>query len=808
MIARGGRQFSRGAADGPEPPRRRRFRGQYVRRRTPSGGGGGGGGLGSFSDDRNDSSPPPRQMNYDDHQEQQQQQQRPQQHYHHRMQPKRGSNRNNNQQYNNDPRQDDRSRFYDDFYQQQQQQRQPTISGRTYEVSDTEFQNDHAADQGHHPASSSAINERSTGGRGGGGGGAGQSSKKIADLTRSFQDNKADIDEIKTMFSKLTTELDQVKSRVRQLESSGDGSQSNQHQQTAGAKEGGDEMTEKDKRNKSKFLKQRERRAAKLAASQNERQKKILNPDNAGLSNSEKPEESNNQEDGAKADSANQAPLKHNRRTNRERNTDKRRPKREPRGKTTKPLPKENQNNINDDSTTQAAEPSSEDRAEGDEGREGAGKERVKVLRRKKPHTGRRPFGNRRRRADSSERNSNDTSPQGETNGHDDYRGKRRPRRERVFPDLTESEMNDTVQTWKREFLSSERPVGALKKEMNAKGPKVVYEFAVSILDHAICDVTSPTKLSEIANSLYQLLVSEDNMSEVDFQKGFYDALKDISKREDDIAIDAPRYMDTLGQLLADCVIPMFGKHKNLVRKFLNRCIEAYCPQNKAVLLGSIMKSAASTKSDRFAKEIWDTAHMNWEGLLNEGVDLKEFLESHEVGFTTRTFTPEPEARKRTPEELEKFADDITSAIESRCTSQAIDELVKELGIEAGEAVSCFGTLIYAIVRGCLVTDSGDYKLNTEALNKYSGILTTQHEEQVAIALHALTALTKLWHQYNCPQDLLRTILMELHNLGTAPFESLKTWLNSASMNNIPGIGAARLNSKRYIEDLEANLKS
>lgn len=795
-LNRGARQFNRGGPnDGPvDPPRRRRFRGQYVRRRTPSGGA-----LGSFSDDRNDSSPPPasssRQQphNYNDHQ---------QPHYHHSnnnssnsRHPKRGANNRNNQYNNNE-----RSQFYDDFYQQQQQ-RQPTISGRSYELSDGEWQNDHAADQAH-PAE--GPSGRDGGGRGGGGNR--NSNKRMADLTKSSQDNRADIDEIKNMFSKLTTELDQVKTRVRQLESTGGSGSA-----AAGAnREAGDELTEKDKRNKSRYLKQRERKAAKLAAARDDRQKKILNSENAA-SNSEKPEESNNQEDEAKAESTSgKAPQKLNRRTNRERNTDKRRPKREPRGKTAKPLPKENQNSINDDSTTQAAEPSSEDRAEGEDGREAGGKERVKVLRRKKAPVGRRGrYSNRRRRADSSERNSNDTSPQGETNGNEDsYRNKRKTRRERVFPELTEEEMNETVQTWKREFLTSERPASALKKEMNAKGPKAVYEFAVSILDHAICDVTSPTKLSEIANSLYQLLVSEDNMSEVDFQKGFYDALKDISKREDDIAIDAPRYMDTLGQLLADCVVPMYGKHKNVVRKFLNRCVEAYCPQNKAVLLASIMKAAAGIKSDRFAKVIWDTANLSWDGLLNEGTDLAEFLESHEVVFTTRTFTPEPKAKKRTPEELEKFADDITSAVESRCAPQAIKDLVKEFEIEADEIVDCIGTLIYAMVRGCLATDSGEYKLNTEALMKYSTILTEKHAEQVAIALHALTALTKLWHQYNCPQDLLRTILMELYNQGTAPFESLKTWLNAASMNNIPGIGAARLNSKRYIEDLEANLKS
>lgn len=620
--------------------------------------------------------------------------------------------------------------------------------------------------------------------------------RKIDELTRG---HKTDIDEIRNLFAKLTTELDQVKLRVKELESS-----AQQLQQTGPLKEGGDWDQEKDKRRKLKLLKQREKRAAKNAAisesaSHQERHQKILNPEQATTSNSDKIQDSTTTTNQNVESHGDQQP-KYDRRTNRERRDRVRRE--------FKPLPKVNRTaTINDDSTTQAAEPSSEDRPEGDDGREGANKERVKVLRRKKPHFTRRNYNNRRRRADSSERNSNDTSPQNEANGNDDYQHKRKGKR-RTYVELSESELNEVVQTLKREFVNLERPLKDIRNTMNEKGPKVVYGFAVSILDHALCDVTSPTKLSEIAKNLYQLLVSEDNTSEIHFQQGFYNALNDISKREDDIAIDAPRYMDTLGQVLADCIIPMVTKHKYLIKRFLNKCVDSYCKHNRAVLLASIMKGIAGLKNDRFAKEIWDIAQLNWESLLEEGSNLSEFLESHEVKFTTQAFSPEPRKPKKVSKELEKFADDVTSLVEKKCTSQTLEDLVKDLNLESTERIDYLGTLIYAIVRGCLTTDSGDYKLNNEALNQYSSILNAKHDQQDAIALYSLTALTKLWHQYNCPQDLLRTIFAALHNQGTASFEALNEWLNSESLTNIPGIGAARLSSKRYIEDLGANLKS
>lgn len=624
--------------------------------------------------------------------------------------------------------------------------------------------------------------------------------RRIDELTRGF---KTDIDQLRSLFAQLEIQVEDVMSRVKELETTKQ--QQPQQQQAGPVKDAGDWDPEKDKRRKYKLSKQREKRAAKRAAlsepaSQQGRHQKILNPEQATTSTSEKPLDSNNannQNDDETQAATNRQP-KYDRRTNRER-----RPRRD-----FKPLPKVNRTNtINDDSTTQAAEPSSEDRPEGDDGREGTAKERVKVLRRKKPHFSRRNYTNRRRRADSSERNSNDTSPQNEANGHDDYQPRRRGKR-RTYVELTESELNTAVQTLTDDFLFSGRSPKDIKNIMNEKGPKVVYGFAVSILDYALCDVTSPTKMSELAKNLYQLLVSDDNMSEVDFQQGFYEALNDISKREHDIAIDAPRYMDTLGQLLADCVISMHNKHRYLIKKFLNKCVESYSKHNRAVLLASIMRGIAGNKDDRFAKEIWDIAQLNWANLLEENTDLQEFLESHEVKFTTQTFSPEARKVKKTPKELEKFADDVTCLVETKCAPKALEDLVKDLDLEQDERVDYLGTLIYAIVRGCLITDSGAYKLNNEALNQYSSILTVKNEEQDAIELYSLTALTKLWHQYNCPQDLLRTILMALYNHGAASFKALNEWLNSDSLTNIPGIGAARLNSKRYIEDLGANLKS
>lgn len=759
-------------------------------------------------------------------------------------------------------------------------------------------------------------------GRGGrqfyrGGGTSAAMTRNLDDLSRSFQGQKTDIDEMRNIISRFTKEIDQLKIRVEELESSSStttnklpattsnnfNNKRNGHHQS---QQGGDslsannqaqdqELSERDKRKKMKILKQREKKAAKVAERRASRAAAVVGsriPTDLSQPNTntdQQPQSSNNNTNGDKesnntasngdgdykyADNQQpQAAGKYQRRTNRDRNypIDKQRRFRRPNYNNNNyngskqagddkhstgnrnPLERNSSNNIiNDDSTTQAAEPSSEDRLDGDDNRDADGKERVRVYRRKKPHFNRRGGAYRRNqhprsRADSSERNSNDTSPQNEPdedfdsyNHHQRRQNQARTKRNMAtrrgynngtsrkttttYAELSESELNEVVQALKRDFFaestgSTRKILQDIKETMNNKGPKVVYEFVTSILDHALCDVTSPTKLSKIANRFYQLLViNNDELSSesvhnfVDFQQGFFEALTNIATREDDIAIDAPRYMDTLGQILAECIVPLnTNKCKHLIKSFLNKCLTSYNQQNRAVLLASIMKSMASSKTDRFAKEVWDLAELNWKNVLSDKqtVDLDEFLESHDVKFTTRAFSPRPQRSnsKETSKELEKFADDVTNLVEKQCTAQTLEDMMNDLDVTGEEKFEYPGTLIYAIVRGCLLVDSGSYRLNNEALSKYSSILTKKNEDQEAIALHALTALTKLWHSYNCPQDLLRTILLALHNFGTAPYQSLETWLNSENLNNIPGIGAARLNSKRYIEDLGASLK-
>lgn len=618
--------------------------------------------------------------------------------------------------------------------------------------------------------------------------------KKIDEL-------KTEIEEMKDLFSKLTVELDQVKAKVKELEDSG---LKVQPVSNNPVKEGDNiEQDDKDTRRKAKFLKQRAKKAAKLAEKRAASAQKINN-ENAS-NNSIANATSNKASEPANVVTVNQQPQTAAGGDRKERVNggpvlnNKRRD-----NKSKKQLTKASRNSINDDSTTQAAEPSSEERVDG-EGRDGVG--RVKILR-KKQYFQRRGYRPRRRRNESSERNSNDTSPQGEPSTVQDYFKKKRKNR-RVFPELSEDDLQVLVQTLKRQFIKYEKSMEAIKSVMNEKGPAVVYEFCVGIFEHAMFDVTSPTKISEIASNLFHLLVSDDNTSEVDFQRGFYDALNSLSKRGDEIAIDAPRYLDTIGQILAECLILMHNKHKYLINKFVNKCLKAYCEESRANLLACIMKSIASNKNERFAKEIWNLAHLSWEKNMPKNSDLAEFLEAQEVVFTTKEFPPEPKGTRTSAKELEEFADEVTGMVEKQCTPKELDDLVKGLLLEKDEEVEYLSTLIYAIVRGCISSGSSeDYKLDTEALNKYSSLVVTQHSEHNDIALQALTALTKLWHEYNCPQDLMRSILNALHNKGAASYETLDRWLNSPNLANIPGIGAARLSSKRYIEDLGNSLKS
>lgn len=615
---------------------------------------------------------------------------------------------------------------------------------------------------------------------------------------------KTEIEGIRDLFSKLTTELNQVKDKLTELEEL---VVKVQPVSSNSVKEGDNiEQNDKDTRRKAKFLKQRAKKAAKLAekraasAQKNNIEQTSTNSIAISTNNNKASEPSVNVVanpppqsvlGGDRKDRVNGAPLPNNKRKD---NKGKKQPT------------KASRNSINDDSTTQAAEPSSEERIDG-EGREGVVRERVKILR-KKQHFSRRGYRPRRRRNESSERNSNDTSPQGEPSATNDYYSKKR-KSHQVFPELSEDDLQAIVQTLKRQFINYEKSIESIKSVMNEKGPTVVYEFCASILDHAICDVASPTKISEIASNLFQLIVSDDNTSEVDFQRGFYDALNNLSKREEEIAIDAPRYLDTIGQILAECLILMHNKHKYLINKFVNKCLKAYCEQSRANLLACMMKSIASNKNERFAKDIWNLAHLSWEKNMPKNTSLAEFLEAQEVGFTTKEFPPEPKDSRTSAKELEEFADEVTGMVEKQCTSKELDDLVKGLHLEKDEEVEYLSTLIYAIVRGCISSGSSeDYKLDIEALNKYSILLVTQQSEQNDVALQALTALTKLWHEYNCPQDLMRSILNALHNKGAASYETLDRWLNSPNLANIPGIGAARLSSKRYIEDLGNSLKS
>lgn len=461
-------------------------------------------------------------------------------------------------------------------------------------------------------------------------------------------------------------------------------------------------------------------------------------------------------------------------------------------------------NRMNDDSTTQAADPSSEDKIEGDNG-----DERVKrvIRRRKQPY---KKGYNRRNRMDSSERNSNDTSPQNEAD-EEHYRRTQKARNgpKAHYPELTEAEMNEIIQAMTRDFLSSE--LESVDRTIVERHPNVAKMFATAILDHAICDVTSPTKLSEIATNLSQAIVGIEGGKK--FERGFYAALIDLAKREDDIAIDAPRYMDTLGQVIGQCLVPLnTGRNKYLMRIFLRQCISAYGKENVQSgqkLLASIFRALASCKSERYAAQVYEQTKNNLPPVMKNLDD--DFLESQDIKFLTKSFSPEPQATKKTPAEMEKFADDVTDLVENNCTPQKLDGLLKDMELEPSDKIDHLGTLMYAIVRGCLITDSGDYKLDTEALNKYSPLLKNQQykkEQQDAIALQALTALTKLWHSYNCPQNLMSNILLALHGHGGASYDALQTWLNSDDLKNIPGIGAARLSAKRCIEDLGAKCEA
>lgn len=249
----------------------------------------------------------------------------------------------------------------------------------------------------------------------------------------------------------------------------------------------------------------------------------------------------------------------------------------------------------------------------------------------------------RSRRVDSSERNSNDTSPHNEVNGYDDTNNRsnhgsasennNNRNHTREYPQLTEEKMYEVIQTLKRQFDSADRK--AVKNTLNSKGPKVAYEFAIHILDYAIGE-TSPANLKETANNLLYLISGEGgNNHKVDFQAAFYKALTNISDREHQIAIDAPRYLDTLGQLLADSVILQVDnpKLKGHVKRFIEKCVNSYNDENRAAFLASIVKGLENSKDQDFAKEVWNQAQLSWEQYKIED-KLEDFLDQHGVKFT------------------------------------------------------------------------------------------------------------------------------------------------------------------------------
>lgn len=614
--------------------------------------------------------------------------------------------------------------------------------------------------------------------------------KKFDEMVKMTQSNKSDITDIKDLLSKFNRELEALTKKVRDLEV-----QNDESGRSAADKKQDTKSTAKLSFKQKKAAKLAEKRAALATKTSND-----LKDATGVTSNSNEvadPSSVESNQGGALA-------AKIQRRTNRERIADKRRLKREVKKKQlqNKPPLNLNQNSVsnnNEDSTTQAAEASSDDRVDDGDKRDGAGKEKTKVLRRKKYHQNRR--NTNRRGADSSERNSNDTSPQNETNGQDNSESHKK--NYKTFDDVPESEMTQLVQELKDKFLTIERPSKPIKKVINEKGPKVAKELAIAILDYAICDVTIPAKLSEIANNLYYLLISEDNNDEVDFQSAFYAALGDISTRENDIAIDAPRYLDSLAQLLAICLKPMYHKQRYLLKEFLNKCMESYSSAKNSDLILKTMKSLSTEHDERLTKSIWDLSSLNTNKAFQTD-DKEEIFESRGLGFLLKPASPDPRKAKRDSKESERFADDVTSLVEENCSCQRLEDLVRQANFADDEKSEYTGTLLYGVIRGCLSSDANSYKLDAEKLNKYSNLFILK-EDQRAVALHALTSITKLWHQYNCPQDILIQIFAALHNLGVAPLDALVSWLHSENYTNVPGIGAARLNTKRFIEDLLGN---
>lgn len=580
----------------------------------------------------------------------------------------------------------------------------------------------------------------------------------------------SEIDKLRQNIEKLNIDIELIKERLRVLESVGPApTNSNNRDQKQSNNANKQDITSKKPFNKRRGFGKR---------SQSEQQQQQQSTQDQQPAPSTQSETAPNQQTDTSVPNNNIKVQKQSNQGGR-RNNDRRR-----RNGGGPPIDRTNVMRPNDDSTTQAADPSSEERIEGEE-------ERKKIYRRKKNRFNnnrqRGPFANRRR-FDSSERNSNDTSPQAEA---------------------AEIDAEEVVQNAKRDFLHSEHSLELIHDHL-MQGPTLMYEFCASILDHVICDVYSLAELTEVASRFNSMIFKEPTQH----RESFVNALNNISSREEDIVIDAPRYMDSLGQFLAENCVLMFQKDEEACKSFLLACLDKYKPENRGCLLASVMKAIAETKDERYAKDLWNKVGLSWENYIPTD-SLAEFFESNSsIQFTISDCLPEESTTTTTPDSkslaqrLEVFADDITAMVERKKDPTELLERMSKEKEEFGSSdeVVYHGNMIYGIVRGCLImldNTSDGVKVDQELLSLYDSILGTQHEKQDEIALYALTLVTKLWYQHKCPKDMFINTLSALHCVHkTTTNTSLRRWLEDRDLHSIPGIGAARLHCKRFIDDV------
>lgn len=430
---------------------------------------------------------------------------------------------------------------------------------------------------------------------------------------------KNELDELRRQMQELTVEVIELKRRLLTIESNdyhADDGQVLDQAQLNRLQVKKDKLFERKQRLREKKLARKLGRADNYQQNQDDQSQpnKILNNDKA-----QEDVPVNQDQDDIDHRVTSQAHGNLSRRTNRDRErvTDKRR-KRNVREKLLRKVPSNLKNN--EDSTTQAAEPSSEDRQDDDD-RSNVNKGRI---RRRKPFV-RRGYA-ARRRADSSERNSNDTSPQDDMNGGDDYIKRR-------DVDLTAEQIDEIVQSLKDNFLNSSKPLQVTRKSLISNGSKVVSEFIIAILEHAIVQSSSPSNLNEIAFSLSELIFGNEKLHRFALHKGFYEGIRGIASREDDLSEDTPRYLDKLGQVLSQTAISLFTKRRDLARRFLGECAENYSQENKANLLASIIKAIANEKDEKFAGDLWDSTQLSWSSFLPANSDVNQFIEYHQLKF-------------------------------------------------------------------------------------------------------------------------------------------------------------------------------